>query len=125
MVCWLCLALPFDGKLAAFAERAAALLRPYGIDLNIGLEAESFRCLLSYFSLSYRREGEASDIAAEEAYRVLLEEAERSGLAPYRLANGLPRSTAVRSTELDRYLSAIRRIADPGGVLSSGRSGLV
>ncbi|WP_420405765.1 FAD-binding oxidoreductase [Nisaea sp.] len=122
---WLCLAFPFDENLlAAFAERAQVILRPFGIDLNIGVEAESFRCLLSYFSLSYGREGPESDAMAEEAYRALLAEAERHGLAPYRLANGLPKSTSSGMTDLDAYLSEIRRIGDPAGILSRGRSGI-
>ncbi|WP_028466970.1 FAD-binding oxidoreductase [Nisaea denitrificans] len=120
---WLCLAFPFDGEvLADFVRCAAEVLRPYGIDLNIGVEATSFRCLLSYISLSYRRAGPESDAAALDAYRALLAEAERMGLAPYRLANGLAKTTATEPSSLQTYLEEIRAVGDPNGILSKGRA---
>jgi 4-cresol dehydrogenase (hydroxylating) flavoprotein subunit len=122
---WLCLAFPFDGAvLAEFVQCAAAVLRPYGIDFNIGVEATSFRCLLSYVSMSYRRDGQESDTAALDAYRDLLAEAERLGLAPYRLANSLAKTTATEPSSLQTYLEEIRAIGDPNGILSKGRAGI-
>lgn len=122
---WLCLALPFEGRaVTELVNRTVGILRPYGIDLNIGLEAASFRCLLSYISLSYRRTDPAADAAALCAYEALLAEAEALGLGPYRLANGLPRTTDSDPTALDRYLGELRAVGDPAGVLSPGRCGI-
>ena len=122
---WLCLAFPFDGAVvAAFVKQAAQLLRPHRIDLNIGLEAASFRCLLSYISMSYRRDEPDADEMALHCYRELLAAAEASGLAPYRLANGLPKTTASAPSASDTYLSEIRAVGDPKGILSKGRAGI-
>lgn len=122
---WLCLALPFDGEAAAeFVRCAVGVLDAHDIDLNIGLEPASFRCLLAYISLSYRRDGAAADADALAAYRGLMAAAEALGLAPYRLANGLPRSAGDTRTELDRYLAQLRAVGDPAGVLSRGRYGI-
>lgn len=122
---WLCIAFPFDGEVVAqFALRAATILGRYGIDFNFGAEAASFRCLLSYVSMSYRRDGPDADACAVEAYSAVLEEAEAMGLAPYRLANGLARSSRSYPDPLDDYLAALRQVADPAGILSKGRSGI-
>jgi len=122
---WLCLALPFDEAVVQdFARDAERLLEARQIDLNIGIEAPSPRCLLSYISLAYDRSGPAADENAIAAYRDLLAMAEGRGLAPYRLANGAAHAVNRPASALTRYIEEVRRIGDPAGILSPGRSGI-
>jgi 4-cresol dehydrogenase (hydroxylating) len=122
---WLCLAFPFDGNVVTeFVQRAVDLMRPYRIDFNIGMEAASHRCLLAYINLSYARVGEASDAEALACYQDILSLSTEMGLAPYRLANGLAKKATQTETELDRYLSALKRVGDPHSIFSRGRNGI-
>ena len=122
---WLCLAFPFDGwAVASYVKAAAARLRQSGIDLNIGIEASSHRCLLTYISLSFDRNRPDADAEALRCYRDLVEGAERSGYAAYRLANGLPPTDRQNDTALTRYIADIRSLGDPAGILSPGRAGI-
>jgi len=122
---WLCLAFPFDAAaLIDFLQWAERRLGSVGIDLNVGIEASSFRCLLSYFTIGYDRNRPGADAAALDAYGALFEEALDRGLAPYRLANGAPVPDRLASSPLAGYLARIRAVGDPAGVLSPGRVGI-
>lgn len=122
---WLCLAFPFDGEvLADYLRWAERRLAEASVDLNVGIVASSFRCLLANITIGYDRDRPGADEAAIEAYCELLEEGLRRGLAPYRLANGLPVPDRLSGSPLAGYVADIRAIGDPAGILSPGRVGV-
>ncbi|WP_158282517.1 FAD-binding oxidoreductase [Azospirillum sp. TSO5] len=122
---WLCLAFPFEfGALADYLTWARERLEQAGIDLNVGIESNSFRCLLTYFTLGFDRAMPGADEAALAAYRDLIGTALDRGFAPYRLANGLPVPEALRRSPAAALLTELRAVGDPAGVLSPGRNGL-
>ncbi len=120
---WLCLAHPFEGRsLADFAVWAEGVLGGFGFELNLGVEAGSFRTLQSYLAIAYDRDEPGADGRALEAYARLLDGALERGLAPYRLANGLPQPPGgLLPDPLADYLAALQRVGDPAGILSPGR----
>lgn len=119
---WLCLAFPFKGGvLAEFAAWAAAELTAYDLDLNIGVEASSFRTLLGYLAIGYDRSVPGMNETAMTLYGRLLDGVRARGLAPYRLANGIPLASGDAANPASRYAAALQRLGDPAGILSPGR----
>ncbi|CAO3425123.1 FAD-binding oxidoreductase [Azospirillum endophyticum] len=122
---WLCLAFPFEfGALADYLTWARDRLEQAGIDLNVGIESNGFRCLLTYFTLGFDRAAPGADDAALAAYRDLIETALDRGFAPYRLANGLPVPDRLRWAPAASLLAELRAVGDPAGILSPGRNGV-
>lgn len=103
---------------------ARGRLEEAGIDLNVGIESNGFRCLLSYFTLGFDRAAPGADEAALAAYRDLIGTALERGFVPYRLANGLPVPETMRRTPAAALLAELRAVGDPAGVLSPGRNGI-
>jgi len=122
---WLCLALPLDGKaILDLATLCRERLAAADIDLNLGVEAASFRTALAYVTISYRRDGAVADEAALDAYSDLLKRCLEEGFAPYRLANGAPLPAAIAESARATLLRRIRDGFDPAGILSPGRAGV-
>ncbi len=122
---WLCLAFPFEVRaLADYLGWARDRLGQAGIDLNVGIESNGFRCLLTYFTLGFDRAVPGADEAALAAYRDLVGTALDRGFAPYRLANGLPVPERLRDAPAAALLAELRAVADPAGILSPGRNGI-
>lgn len=122
---WLCLAFPFEFQaLIDYLTWARARLEGAGIDLNVGIESNGFRCLLTYFTLGFDRAAPGADEAALSAYRDLIGTALERGFVPYRLPNGLPVPETLRQAPAAAFLAELRAVGDPAGVLSPGRNGL-
>ena len=121
---WLCLALPFEGHaILDLATLCRERLARDDIDLNLGIEAASFRTALAYVTISYRR-GADADTAALAAYEDVLALCGAAGAAPYRLANGAPLPAGLAGETRTAMLRRIRDSLDPAGILSPGRAGV-
>lgn len=122
---WLCLAFPFDGEaLTGYLRWAARHLAEAAIDLNVGIVAGSFRCLLANMTIGYDRSVAGSDEKAIEIYSALLGTALANGFSPYRLANGLPVPEQLATAPVAAYAARLRAVGDPAGILSPGRAGI-
>lgn len=122
---WLCLAFPFEfAPLYDYLSWARDRLNAVGVDVNVGIESNGFRRLLSYFTIGFDGRVPGRAEAATAAYRDLAEEAARRGFPPYRLPNGAPMPDAWARRPLNGYLARLRAVGDPAGVLSPGRCGI-
>ena len=122
---WLCLVLPFDGqRICDFFHHADQCLSEAGVDLNIGLEAASFRAVLMYLTISFDRTDSDEEERALATYRLLQDDAIAQGYAPYRIANGAPLPGGHSENPVGDYLRQIKSTADPNAVLSRGRVGI-